>query len=40
MKKKVTVGTTARAMSVNMFVIGLGMMVCSCVVAVAGCVMR
>mgnify|MGYP003564342163 CR=1 FL=1 len=40
MKKKLTVGRVARALSVNMAIVGMGMLVCSCVVAVVGCVVK
>ena len=40
MKKKVTLGMVARALSANMFVVGMGMMVGACLVGIAGSVLK
>lgn len=40
MKKKITAGTIIRALSVNMAVVGTGMLICSSLVAVVGCVVK
>ena len=40
MKKNVTLGKVARALSRNMFAVGLGMMVCSSVAAIVGCIAK
>lgn len=40
MKKKITVGMVARALTANMFTVGIGMIAIGCVVGVVGCVVK
>jgi hypothetical protein len=40
MKKKITVGRVARALTANMFAVGVGMLAIGCVVGVVGCVVK